>query len=102
VVESTTNGIETNENLNQPVLYQNSPNPFNQTTNISYYLPETIISATLNVYNMSGSPIKTIPIIQKGKGSITINGLELSPGMYLYTLIADGKEVDTKRMILTE
>ena len=24
-----------------------------------------------------------------------------NPGMYLYSLIADGKEVDTKRMILT-
>jgi hypothetical protein len=51
---------------------------------------------------MSGSPVKTISIIQKGKGSIIINGAELNPGMYLYTLIADGKEVDTKRMILTE
>jgi len=34
--------------------------------------------------------------------SITIKGSELNPGMYLYTLIVDGKEVDTKRMILTE
>jgi len=26
----------------------------------------------------------------------------MEPGMYLYTLIADGKEVDTKKMILTK
>ena len=32
----------------------------------------------------------------------TINGSELQPGLYIYTLVADGKEVDTKRMILTE
>jgi hypothetical protein len=102
VVAITTTGVETNENLNQPMLYQNNPNPFNQTTDINYYLPETITSATLNVYNMSGSRIKVIAFIQKGKGSITINGLELNPGMYLYTLIVDGKEIDTKRMILNE
>jgi hypothetical protein len=27
---------------------------------------------------------------------------ELAAGMYLYALIADGQEVDTKRMILTK
>jgi len=32
----------------------------------------------------------------------TKNGGELQPGMYLYSLIIDGKEMDTKRMILTE
>jgi hypothetical protein len=34
--------------------------------------------------------------------SVTIEGHTLKAGMYLYTLIADGKEVDTKRMILTK
>jgi hypothetical protein len=32
----------------------------------------------------------------------TIEGHTLKAGMYLYTLIADGKEVDTKKMILTK
>jgi len=36
----------------------------------------------------------------KTKGKIEGNTME--PGMYLYTLIADGKEVDTKKMILTK
>ena len=34
--------------------------------------------------------------------SITINGSELMSGMYIYTLIADDKEIDTERMILTQ
>jgi hypothetical protein len=38
----------------------------------------------------------------KGKQSVTINGNSLEPGMYLYSLVIDGKEVDTKRMILTK
>ena len=32
----------------------------------------------------------------KGKGSVTIEGRKLPFGMYLYTLLEDGKEVDTK------
>lgn len=83
-------------------LSQNAPNPFSQSTNISYYVPETVQLAVLNVYDMNGLQIKSVPVISKGKGSITINGYEFHPGMYLYTLIADGQEVSTKRMILTQ
>lgn len=32
--------------------------------------------------------------------AVTIEGHTLQAGMYLFTLIADGKEVDTKKMIL--
>jgi hypothetical protein len=84
------------------ILYQNSPNPFNQSTEIKYYLPLDTKQAMLYIYNMQGNPIKSISVHNTGNSSIVINGNELNPGMYLYTLIADGKEVDTKRMILTE
>jgi hypothetical protein len=33
---------------------------------------------------------------------VRIAANELSSGMYLYTLLADGKEVGTRRMIITE
>jgi hypothetical protein len=92
-VEEVMSGIST--------LEQNAPNPFSQTTVIKYYLPEAS-RATLFIYNMNGLQIKSIQITQMGNGSVTINGSELRPGLYLYTLIADGKEVDTKRMILTD
>jgi len=34
--------------------------------------------------------------------SLTIDGTQLGAGMYLYSLIVDGKEIDTKRMILSK
>jgi hypothetical protein len=83
-------------------LYQNIPNPFTVSTEIKYFLPESVTNATIYIYNMNGLQIKSCPIQVKGNGSITINGSELKAGMYIYTLIAGGKEVDTKRMILTE
>jgi len=51
---------------------------------------------------MNGTQLKSIPLNQKGNGSITINGSELKAGMYMYTLITDRQVVDTKRMILTD
>lgn len=95
--------IKDNKNSNLLAsLDQNAPNPFNQSTQIGYYLPETINSANLYIFDMNGLQIRSIQINSKGKGSITIYGSELNAGMYLYTLIADGKEIDTKRMILTQ
>lgn len=102
-LKSATLSTVVNPTDSQPAtLDQNYPNPFNQSTQIGYYIPETTGTANLYIYNMNGLQIKTIPIQTKGKGSVTINGSELQPGMYIYTLVADGKEIDTKRMILTE
>lgn len=84
------------------MLYQNVPNPFTSDTKIRYTLSEDVVNANLYIYNMQGTQIKNISGLSGGAGVITINGRELKAGMYIYTLIADGKEVDTKRMILTD
>jgi hypothetical protein len=83
-------------------LAQNIPNPFNTTTTINMFLPETISSAKLYIYNMQGGQVKSFDIISRGNTSATIEGYTLDAGIYLYTLIANGKEVDTKKMILTK
>lgn len=88
--------------LSYPVLDQNIPNPFNTATTIGFYLPATVNSAVIYVYDMNGIQFKSYPITQRAKGNITIQGSELNAGMYLYALIADGKVIDTKRMILTK
>ena len=49
---------------------------------------------------MQGSLIQRIPADRSG--SVEIKAAGLNAGMYLYSLIADGQEVDTKRMILTK
>ena len=83
-------------------LYSNIPNPFKEQTTISFFIPETSSRASIHIYNLQGKQIKQINIEPKGNGSVTINGYELTPGMYMYSLIVDGQEVDTKKMILTE
>ena len=92
-----------NESIQEatPALFQNIPNPFNVNTEIKYFLPENTTSASINIYDLNGRPVKKIDINETGMSKITIHGAELKPAMYLYALIADGIEVDTKRMILT-
>lgn len=82
------------------VLYQNRPNPFSEKTTIEFEISSSFRSASILIFDMQGTLKKTIPINQNGKGAITINGFELTAGMYLYSLIVDDKEIDTKRMIL--
>ena len=83
-------------------LHQNIPNPFSESTKIGYNLPNNIQTAYLCVYDMQGKQVKRFTLTERGENFLTIEGYELTAGMYLYALIADGQEVDVKRMILTE
>ena len=97
-----TDVIFTEQNEQPAALYQNSPNPFSQNTEIKYYLPASVNSASLCIYDLYGKQLKQIRLSQRNTGSQIISASELPAGIYLYALIADGKEIDVKRMILTE
>lgn len=83
-------------------LYQNTPNPFTESTVIRVDVAEGVTIADLYIYNMNGEQITEYPITERGATSVTIDGGSLNAGMYLYALIADGQVIDTKRMILTK
>ena len=95
-------GIEESTALTIPMLKQNNPNPFTENTVIEYALPETVQTANIYIYDMNGTQIEQMTLTERGEASVTVNGGMLSAGMYLYSLIADGKVIDTKRMILTK
>jgi hypothetical protein len=98
---STTTGTSTLQENTTNALYQNSPNPFSQSTTIEYFLADNIQKAMICIYDMNGRQLKCTPLQLSGYGNITINGREFKAGMYMYSLIADGQLVDTKRMVLT-
>ncbi len=83
-------------------LYQNVPNPFSTETSIQYSIPIDSKNAKICVFNLNGSLILTKTISQNGDGTVKIAARELTPGMYLYSLILDGNIIETKRMILTD
>ena len=98
--------INSSDELNMDVasakLYQNNPNPFSTQTAVKFEIPETMQTAQLHICNMTGTLLKTITISQRGAGKELINANEFVAGMYLYSLVCDGKIVDTKQMLLTE
>jgi hypothetical protein len=95
--------VENNgEQTGGPILFQNEPNPFNEDTKIKFYIPEGSGHAILYIYNMQGEQIRSTILSQRSYGTEIIHGYDLQPGIYLYTLILDGHEVGTKRMILTD
>lgn len=81
------------------ILDQNIPNPFAEQTVINFSIPESVKSAQIHFYDGIGSLIKTVEISQRGLGSITVFGADLSSGTYMYTLVADGINVATKKMV---
>lgn len=87
---------------NNSALFQNTPNPFNQTTVIRYALSSDANSGKIIIRDLNGNLVKQISIAQSGKGQVTINANELSQGTYTYTLEIAGSSVDTKLMVVTK
>jgi hypothetical protein len=82
-------------------LSQNTPNPFSERTTISYTIPSNVKKATLTVFDLTGKMLLQYNLLQ-GKNTVQIDGNTLAAGMYLYSLLADGQEVLSKRMVLTK
>jgi hypothetical protein len=89
-------------------LYQNNPNPFNMSTNISYDVPDLgrAISVKLYLYNVKGQLIRKLEdqTRQAGHYSVEWNGTDdfgeiVSSGIYFYKFMADNI-VMTKKLAL--
>jgi len=82
-------------------LSQNAPNPFTERSEIKYYVADGVKNAFICIFDMQGKMLQKLDA-KVGQNSLFIEGSKLDAGMYLYSLIADEQEVDTKRMILTK
>ena len=106
---NTTATRQSNSNINQLdielsdkdaiVLNQNVPNPFAEQTTITYNVPASVGKAQLIFFNTNGQVIQTVDIKTRGKGKVNVFASDLSSGLYNYTLVADGKVIDSKKMV---
>jgi hypothetical protein len=98
---NNTQGNYTTNTLNgQAKLEQNAPNPFGQSTVIKYYLPANTVSAAINVKAIDGAVLQTIQVSGEGNGQIILSAGTLSSGTYVYDLVIDGRQIDSKIMIV--
>jgi len=86
-------------------LGQNYPNPFNPTTTISYSLPKST-PVTLMVFDLLGSPVKTLVKESKEAGSYQVTwdatndlGQQMPSGNYIIKIVA-GDFTQTRKMTL--
>ncbi len=82
------------------ILYQNSPNPWSETTSIEFFTPD-VKDVMLQIRNINGQLVYGEQIQSKpGRNQIVIDKSFISgKGVYYYELITDQKR-DVKKMLL--
>lgn len=85
----------------KPELFQNTPNPFNETTTIRYGLPEQCGKCAIEVMDTNGRIVSTFNNLSAGQGQLMIAAGALSAGSYTYTMIVNGERADSKTMVIT-
>jgi len=87
-------------------LLQNYPNPFNPETVIGFRIKE-VAHVKIEIYNVLGQKVKTLvnKELQAGLHNVVWNGRTemgktVSSGVYLYRMIAGGKAIGVKKMVL--
>lgn len=78
-------------------LEQNTPNPFNSNTTIRYSLPANT-SASIAVYSSSGVLVKKIPA--NNSGVVVMDAGNLAAGTYTYALVANGRTIASRIMVI--
>lgn len=86
----------------EAMLGQNTPNPAVSTTSVSVEIPSYAVSSYIQIYTLQGNPVKKVSISDKGKSKIQINVSDMTPGIYMYSLMVDNKLIQTKRMVVTD
>lgn len=80
-------------------MEDNFPDPFTDKTLVNYYLPEGM-SGKIIVNDMYGKIIGDY-ILQEGEQTLELINDNWAPGVYTYTMFADGKLIEVKKMIIT-
>lgn len=77
-----------------------SPNPSNDVVSISIAVEKSMQSASLNVYDINGKLINSLTINERSANIVrTFQKDNFGAGVYIVSLIANGKPVDSKKII---
>jgi trimeric autotransporter adhesin len=98
VNNSTSSGVA----LSNASLDQNAPNPVKNTTAIGYNLPQHFANAQIQITDAAGKLLNRVNLSGSGRGVLNLDALNLSAGTYHYTLLVDGRRIDSKKMIVVK
>lgn len=80
---------------------QNYPNPCYENTKMDYFLSENIREVSLHIVSSTGQVVRNFSINERGSGVFNLDVSGLPSGIYLYYVVADGKMLGSKRMIVS-
>lgn len=89
-------------NSSGPMLGQNIPNPYDQTTLIPFRIPKDCKDASIMVSDIGNGRVVTAIPLDCNETHITFEAAMLPSGTYSYSLIVDGEIVGTREMLLTK
>lgn len=93
---------QSNISASKGYLEQNSPNPFNKSTTIRYYLPDYATDAKILISDQNGSLIDSKRLQGFGHSQVKFESGLLSAGVYVYTLYIGNRQVDSKKLLITK
>lgn len=83
-------------------LIQNAPNPFNETSEIKYFVPGGLEDVEIRIANVKGELIKAVKVQEAGYGKLQVGAAALTTGSFIYMLTVKGEVIDSKVMIITQ
>lgn len=81
------------------ILANAFPSPATDVAHIDYNIAQSFNNASITVYNLIGNPLYTFPVdMPKGRAELQVSSM--TPGVYFYSIVADGKKLATKKLVI--
>jgi hypothetical protein len=77
-----------------------SPNPANTNVSVNYDLKNTLQPASIKIYNMLGTLVKTVSL-ETYSNNTKIDITSLEEGIYFYSVIVGEKPIKTSRLVVS-
>lgn len=74
------------------------PNPANGAANVQYSVPAGV-KGSLVIRNLLGNTVREIPL-EEGSGNLVISTSDLADGVYFYSIISNGKQDSSRKLIV--
>ncbi|MFT4680576.1 MAG: hypothetical protein ACI9YU_000405 [Flavobacteriales bacterium] len=75
------------------------PNPANASTEMVYSLKPDANRASVEMFNMLGSKVRSIPLTEKN-GALKVDLSAIPSGLYFFNMVVDGKTLETRKLMV--
>lgn len=100
-LEGSVSTVELQNPKQGALLFQNTPNPANESTTIKCYVPEQVKQACMVFTNVATSQVVAkVQLSDRGDVELKVSTADLSAATYSYSLMIDGILSSTKKMIV--